>query len=232
MVRFPKLSYDVCPVIPSPNFVGVGTFGLSVCPSIRHTLGGLSCVRFSSKATKLWVLKPVLIYSWHIIVVHLVFSLFENLFIWSQLRSKPRQFWVHEGLPNQVLCVFLFQRSKATDYKSYADLHLIYCSCAPCIQSVRKFIYLVKIEVKTFFEYMKACWTKPCVRFSSKEITIWILKPMLIYSLHVGVVHLVFSLSENSFIRSDLRSKLVCASPLKGKCYRFRILRGFTPEIL
>ena len=43
---------------------------------------------------------------------------------------------------------------------------------------------------------------------------------------------LVFSLSENPFIRSDLRSKIVCASLLKGKCYRFRILRGFTPDIL
>ena len=54
---------------------------------------------------------------------------------------------------------------------------------------------------------------------------------MFIDSLYIGVVHLVFSLSENPFIRSDLRSKLVCASLLKGKCYRFRILRGFTPDV-
>ena len=150
-------------IIPSPNFVGEGdiAFGLSVCPSVRlsvrlavrlsvrHTLGALSCVRFSSKGVKLWILKPMLIYSWHIVVVHLVFSLSENPFIWSKLRSKLRQVLAHKGLLNEVLCALLLQRDKAVDFKTYADLLLTYCSCAPRIQFVRKSIYLVKIEVKT-----------------------------------------------------------------------------------
>ena len=45
-------------------------------------------------------------------------------------------------------------------------------------------------------------------------------------TLMLNLVAVVFSLSENPFIWSDLRSKLVCVSPLKGKWYRFRILCG------
>ena len=138
-----------------------------------------------------------------------------------------------------------------------------------------------------------------CVHFSSKGIKLWTLKPMLIYSLHIGVVSLVFynrvrsdpwipgkslnlpntfkdnGISWNSAKypgkswnftskcpgkswnwTSDYRyetlylvspkidlldqiwgqrpakGSLVCASPLKGKWYRFRILCGFTPDIL
>ena len=48
-----------------------------------------------------------------------------------------------------VLCALLLQSDKAMDFKTYADLLLTYCSCAPCIQFVRKSIYFVKIEVKT-----------------------------------------------------------------------------------
>ena len=51
-----------------------------------------------------------------------------------------------------------------------------------------------------------------CVRFS-KGIKQWILKPVQIYSWHAVV--LVVSLSENPFIWPDLRSNLVCASPLR-----------------
>ena len=72
-----------------------------------------------------------------------------NLFIWSKLRSKLRQFLAYKGLLNEVLCALLLQRGKAVDFKTYADLLLTYCSCAPRIQFVRKSIYLVKIEVKT-----------------------------------------------------------------------------------
>ena len=151
------------------------------------------------------------IYSWHIVVVHLVFSLSENRFIWSNLRSKlghgfghikacwtkscvrfsskedkatdfksyarllliycscaPHiqfvrksiylvKFWGQnlddfkyiKSLLNEVLCALLLQRDKAVDFKTYTDLLLTYCSCAPCIQFVRKSIYLVKFEVKT-----------------------------------------------------------------------------------
>ena len=121
----------------------------SVHLSVRHTLGWLSYVRFSSKAAKLWILKPMLIYSRHIVVVHLVFSLSENPFIWSELRSKLRQFLARKGLLNEVLCALLLQRGKVVDFKTYADLLLTYCSCAPRIQFVRKSIYLVRIEVKT-----------------------------------------------------------------------------------
>ena len=52
-------------------------------------------------------------------------------------------------LMNDFLCALLLQRGKAVDFKTYADLLLTYCSCAPRIQFVRKSIYLVKIEVKT-----------------------------------------------------------------------------------
>ena len=44
----------------------------SVCPSVR--LSRTKCVHFSSKGIKLWTLKPLLIYSLHIGVVHLVFT--------------------------------------------------------------------------------------------------------------------------------------------------------------
>ena len=89
----------------------------------------------------------MLIYSRHIVVVHLVFSLSENPFIWSELRLKLRPFLAFKGLLNRVLCALLLQSGKAVDFKSYADLILTYCSCAPRIQFVRKSIYLVKIEV-------------------------------------------------------------------------------------
>ena len=81
--------------------------------------------------------------------MYLVFSLFENLFIWSKLRSKLRQFLAYKDILNEVLCARLLQSDKAVDFKTYADLILTYCSCAPRIQFVRKSIYLVKIEVKT-----------------------------------------------------------------------------------
>ena len=48
-----------------------------------------------------------------------------------------------------VLCALLLQMDKAVDFKTYADILLTYCSCAPRIQFVRKSFYLVKIEVKT-----------------------------------------------------------------------------------
>ena len=66
--------------------------------------------------------------------MHLVFSLSENRFIWSKLRSKLRQFLAHEGLLNEVLCALLLQRGKAVDFEAYANLLLTYCSCAPRIQ--------------------------------------------------------------------------------------------------
>ena len=145
---------SVCPSVrPSVRPSVCPTVRPSVHPSVRlfvrHTLGWLSCVRFSSKVTKLWILKPMLIYSRHIVVVHLVFSLSENSFIWSKLRSKLRQFLAYKGLLNEVLCALLPQRGRAVDFKTYADLILTYCSCAPCIQFVRKSLYLVKIEVKS-----------------------------------------------------------------------------------
>ena len=62
-----------------------------VRPSVRHTLeggGGLSCVRFSPKATKLCILKPMLIYSRHIVVVHLVFSLSEKAIYLVKIEVK------------------------------------------------------------------------------------------------------------------------------------------------
>ena len=76
--------------------------------------------------------------------MHLEFSLSENPFIWSKLRSKLRQFLAHKGLLNEVLCALLFQRGKAVDFEAYVNLLLTYCSCAPRIQFVRKSIYLVK----------------------------------------------------------------------------------------
>ena len=60
--------------------------------------------------------------------------------------SRPS---VRHTLGGVVLCALLLQSGKAVDFKTYADLLLTYCSCAPCIQFVRKSIYLVKIEVKT-----------------------------------------------------------------------------------
>ena len=48
-----------------------------------------------------------------------------------------------------VLCALLLQRDKATDFKTYADLLLTYGSCAPRIQFVQKFIYLIRFEIKS-----------------------------------------------------------------------------------
>ena len=68
---------------------------------------------------------------------------------WSKFRSNLRQFLAYKGLLNEVLCALLLQRGKAVDFKTYADLLLTYCRCAPRIQFVRKSIYLVKNEIKT-----------------------------------------------------------------------------------
>ena len=138
-------------IVPSPN----SARGYSICfvhpsvrDSVRHTLGWVFCVRFSFKGIELWIPNPMLIYSWYIVVVHLAFSLSENQFIWSNLRSKVRRFLAHKCLLKELLCALLLQGDKAMDSKSYADLLLIYCSCAPRIQFVRKFIYLVKLRSK------------------------------------------------------------------------------------
>ena len=66
--------------------------------------------------------------------MHLVFGLSENRFIWSNLRSKLRQFLAHKDLLNEVLCALLLQSDKAVDFQTYADLLLTYCSCAPRIR--------------------------------------------------------------------------------------------------
>ena len=80
--------------------------------------------------------------------MHLVFSLSENSFIWSKLRSKLRQFLAFKGLLNEFLCALLLQSGKAVDFKTYVDLLLTYCSCAPRIQFVRKSIFWSKLRSK------------------------------------------------------------------------------------
>ena len=140
---------------PCPAVSSYFSYSITLCPTSVHLSSrpspprGLSCVRFSSKGIKLWILKPLPIYSWHIVVVHLVFGLSKNTFIWSNLRSRLRPFLAHKDLLNEVLCALLLQRDKAVDFETYADLFKTYCSCAPRIRFVQKYIYLVKFEVKT-----------------------------------------------------------------------------------
>ena len=47
------------------------------------------------------------------------------------------RFQEYQDLWVKILYVLL-QRDEAMDFKSYADLHLICCSCAYCIQFVSK----------------------------------------------------------------------------------------------
>ena len=127
-------------IIPSPIFVGEGdiAFGLSVRPSslLLQRDKGLD---FKTYADLLLT---------YCIVLHLVFSLSENPFIWSNFRSKLRRFWAHKGLMYEFLCVLLLQGDKVMDSKSDADLLLIYV-VLHLVFSLWKSIYLVKFEVKT-----------------------------------------------------------------------------------
>ena len=65
-----------------------------------------SCVRFSSKGIKLWISNPVLIYSWYIVVLHLVLSVYGNLIPSSNFRSKLLSFsWCKRLSHKSLLCV-------------------------------------------------------------------------------------------------------------------------------
>ena len=110
-----------------------------------------------------------------------------------------------------VLSALFLKRGKAMDFESYANLLLIYCSCAPRIQFVQKSIFRRNFRSKRDFLHIKAdinVWSKSCVRFSSKGVKLWISNPMLNYSWYIVVVHLVFSLSKNPNLWSNFRSKL------------------------
>ena len=125
----------------------------------------------------------MLIYSRHFVVVHLVFSLSENPFIWSKLRSKLRQFLAFQCLLNEVLCALLLQRGKAMDFKTYADLLLTHCSCAPRIQFLAFQCLLNEVlcalllqrgkamDFKTYADLLlKHCSCAPRIQFVRKSI--------------------------------------------------------------
>ena len=80
-----------------------------------------------------------------------------------------------------VVCALLLQRDKAMDSKSYADSLLVYCICAPRIQFFPKFIsgWNLWSNQRLFWD-RKDCWSKSCVRYSSKRIKSWISNPDLL----------------------------------------------------
>ena len=73
----------------------------SVCQSVRHISYGVVLCALLLQREKLCILRPMLIYFWHIVVVHLEFSLSEKLFTF---KLKPLTMLAHKDLLNKVLC--------------------------------------------------------------------------------------------------------------------------------